>query len=141
MASISHGSFRLRASWTRSSLPRQTRQPRRLQPFGDAEVEREREVADDGDGRCGAELAQDDVEELARTRRRRSARDLKMRVVAEIVNEPRGQSGRRRFVALHRIRDEDRIASGEFDRVAARDFRAARDPAKGRDASPRASAR
>jgi hypothetical protein len=46
------------------------------------------------------------------------------------VNEARRQSRRCRFVALHRIGDQDRIASGQFDGVAARDFRAARDPAK-----------
>ena len=37
-----------------------------FQSFGDAEVERERQVAHAGDGRCGAELAQNDVEEVGR---------------------------------------------------------------------------
>ena len=83
----------------------------RLQPFGDAEVEGEREIADDGDRGCGAELAQHDVEELG-IRGDAVRRGLEDRVVAEIVDEARGQPGRRGFVALHRIGDQDRIASG-----------------------------
>ena len=91
----------------------------------------DREVAGEGDGGPGADVAQDAVEELA-VRGDGVGRALEDAVEVEVVHEARDQPRRGGFIALHRIADEERRLAGALDRVALGHLRAARDPAEGR---------
>ena len=71
----------------------------------DAVVQVEWHIADERNHRVRPELAQHSVEER-RVRLHLIRSGFENRVVAEVVNQTRRQARRRRFVTLHRIREQ-----------------------------------
>ncbi|HEY2324537.1 MAG TPA: hypothetical protein VGJ82_16880 [Thermoanaerobaculia bacterium] len=122
MVAISRSSFRLRELDQVFAVRAVHSAAAALQLFDDAEVEVYRDVAEEGDG--AVYLAQHLV--------------MKPRVGegerfgAFVGHEHDREAALLRFAALHAVREEHRLGAELFDRVPARDLRAARQPAKRR---------
>jgi hypothetical protein len=97
----------------------------------DAEVQLQRKVAEERDRLAGADFAEDVREELG-VRGARIGGRAEDPLVVELAREPHLEPRRRRLLALHRIRHEQRLAIDELDRIPARHLRAAREPPKRR---------